>query len=59
MNEEQKLYYVSLTGFAGLLLLQAALRIIYVFDNAAGLAVIGAAMGFCAVGAATGYKLAK
>lgn len=57
MIDEKRLFFVSIAGFSGLLILQAGFRVAVHIVNAAGLAVIGAAMGFCAVGAATAYRL--
>ena len=59
MIEEKILFWISLLGFAALNFLQVGARIIFNYGNPDGLIVIGAAMGFCAVGAATAYRLVR
>ena len=59
MTEEKILYWVSLLGLAALNILQAGARVIFKYGNPDGLIIMGAAMGFCAVGAATAYRLVR
>lgn len=57
MTEEKTLFWISLLGFTALNLLQVIARVVFKYGNPDGFIVIGAAMGFCAVGAATAYRL--